>query len=534
MADATPLYLREDVVAVPRFAGWYAWSFLISPATAALYLANRYVRIMESYLEAPELHAQAVANAAMRGGPFMDWPAERRGDIQALLDETRQRHAGLLSFAADLGQCWELLKTQADGHSMAQLYPRLPDSVRGYAELVYSLTGAPDLRLIEALLYRSPLYDTSAQSTLVMRGGDVRPFALGTPQLECDGAVALQIAYASPANDMLAALRHAPRPFDAIAESLGLEGARADRFHALLTGTPPARRGGDLADTAPVGSARWRYFGHACVLVETPGGRSVLIDPLVPAGGSAGQTPRFTLADLPQRIDCVALTHNHQDHVQLETLLALRSRIGRVLVPAGGGGSLADPSLKLALQAAGFADVQEIGPLEVFSEGDLTVTALPFLGEHADLDIRTKAAWLVDAAGSRLLFAADSNNLEPRLYEHLRPVVGSLQALFIGMECEGAPLSWLYGPLLPTPLDRARDQSRRLDGSDYRRAMGLLRMLQCEQVFVYALGLEPWLSFITSIEFDPESAAMRSVRSLLAACEDLGIPAERLYGKAEG
>ena len=64
--------------------------------------------------------------------------------------------------------------------------------------------------------------------------------------------------------------------------------------------------------------------------------------------------------------------------------------------------------------------------------------------------------------------------------------------------------------------------------------MGLLRMLQCEQVFVYALGLEPWLSFITSIEFDPESAAMRSVRSLLAACEDLGIPAERLYGKAEG
>lgn len=47
MADATPLYLREDVVAVPRFAGWYAWSFLISPATAALYLANRYVRIME-------------------------------------------------------------------------------------------------------------------------------------------------------------------------------------------------------------------------------------------------------------------------------------------------------------------------------------------------------------------------------------------------------------------------------------------------------------------------------------------------------
>jgi hypothetical protein len=251
------------------------------------------------------------------------------------------------------------------------------------------------------------------------------------------------------------------------------------------------------------------------------------------AARTAAAPDRFTFADLPAHIDYVLLTHNHQDHVLLETLLALRPCIGQICVPAGGG-SLVDPSLKLALAAAGFGQVREFSTLDDLRDDDLRITALPFLGEHADLDIRTKAAWLVDAAGHRLLFAADSNNLEPRLYERLKPLIGQLHTLFIGMECEGAPLSWLYGALLPEPLERSKNQSRRLNGSDYRRAFSLLRTLDCEQVFVYALGLEPWLSFISSIEPDPDSVAMRAVRALLAACGDMGIPAERLYGKAQG
>ena len=40
-------------------------------------------------------------------------------------------------------------------------------------------------------------------------------------------------------------------------------------------------------------------------------------------------------------------------------------------------------------------------------------------GEHADLDIRTKLAYLVETGGHKLLIAADSRNIEPKLYEHL-------------------------------------------------------------------------------------------------------------------
>jgi hypothetical protein len=520
-------YLRPDVVSVPRVAQWYAWTYLIAPATAPLYLANRYVRIMESYLEAPELHAQMAADPAMRGGPFLDWPPERAGEISTLLEHTRGRYAKQLEFAAAVARAWELLKERADGHSMKQVYAALPDELRGITELVYTLTGAPELRFIEPLLYRSPLYDASAQNALVYRAdGDRRPFALSTPQLDRDDAVTLDFTFASPVHDFLAGLRREPRTWPQIVDGLRLDAIQEQRFRAMVTEQPPPQQ-----QTHGIESTRWRYFGHACVLVETPGGKSVLIDPVIPYA-TGGAPERFTFADLPPHIDYVLLTHNHQDHVLLETLLALRPRIGGILVPAGGG-SLVDPSLKLSLQAAGFQNVQEAGVLQTLVDGDLEITALPFLGEHADLDIRTKAAWLVDGAGSRLLFVADSNNLEPRLYERLKPIIGSVQALFIGMECEGAPLSWLYGPLLPAPLERSKDQSRRLDGSDYSRAFSMVRSLDCEMVFVYALGLEPWLAFISSIEPNPDSPALRSTRALIAACDEISIPAERLYGRAE-
>ena len=43
-----------------------------------------------------------------------------------------------------------------------------------------------------------------------------------------------------------------------------------------------------------------------------------------------------------------------------------------------------------------------------------------------------------------ILFLADSDNVEPRLYRHVPPEVGTPDALFLGMECDGAPLSLHY------------------------------------------------------------------------------------------
>jgi hypothetical protein len=163
----------------------------------------------------------------------------------------------------------------------------------------------------------------------------------------------------------------------------------------------------------------------------------------------------------------------------------------------------------------------------------MLITALPFLGEHGDLDIRSKAAWLVKAGSQSFLFAADSNNLEPFIYEHLRQMFGPIETLFIGQECQGAPFSWTYGPLLPFPIDRKKDQTRRLNGSDAVRGIEVVKSLGSQTVYVYAMGAEPWLQYVTSIDPSEDTVPAVNARQLVAACQALGLHSERLFGSAD-
>jgi hypothetical protein len=101
------------------------------------------------------------------------------------------------------------------------------------------------------------------------------------------------------------------------------------------------------------------------------------------------------------------------------------------------------------------------------------------------------------------------------------------------MECDGGPLSWLYGPLLPKPLARGFDQSRRLSGSDYQRGMKMVDRLKPKQLYVYAMGQEPWLSFITSIEYTEQSRPIIESNKLVGSCRERGLEAERLFLKKE-
>ncbi|WP_259371218.1 hypothetical protein [Streptomyces sp. SCUT-3] len=58
----------------------------------------------------------------------------------------------------------------------------------------------------------------------------------------------------------------------------------------------------------------------------------------------------------------------------------------------------------------------ELDDLETLGTPGGTITAVPFLGEHGDIRIRTKCGWMLDLDGTRVLFAADSTNVSPQLY----------------------------------------------------------------------------------------------------------------------
>jgi hypothetical protein len=219
--------------------------------------------------------------------------------------------------------------------------------------------------------------------------------------------------------------------------------------------------------------------------------------------------------------------------VLFETLLQIRHKVKNIVAPRSGGGQLQDPSLKLLLEQCGFENVIEATEMENVSGGKVRITGLPFFGEHADLDVRSKMAWLVKIGPHAMIFAADSCNVEPRLYKHIHREVGDAGALFLGMECDGAPLTWLYGPLITTRTERAMDESRRLSGSNFEQGKSIIEMFQCKEVYVYAMGQEPWLNYITSIIYTAESRPIVESDKLLNWSHERGIIAERLFGERE-
>jgi hypothetical protein len=101
------------------------------------------------------------------------------------------------------------------------------------------------------------------------------------------------------------------------------------------------------------------------------------------------------------------------------------------------------------------------------------------------------------------------------------------------MECDGAPLSWLYGPLLTKPVDRKMDQSRRLAGSNYERGIDIVGRFGCRDVYVYAMGQEPWLNYVMSVKYSDESNPIIASNKLLQDCLTRGVQAERLFGEKE-
>jgi L-ascorbate metabolism protein UlaG (beta-lactamase superfamily) len=519
------VYLKPSVAAEPLFNQWYAWPYLIPPASAAFFVANAHLKIMESFAAAPQVHVAALKNPAMLGGPFISYGPERAADIRRLGEWTRQRSGPLLELAAAVTALEEMLAAEARGFSMEGLYRRIPDPLRGLVELVYDLRNNPSVRFIEPLLYRSRFYDERLQGLVVWpTESDERPFVFSTPRLRDNRRSYLDVPFRHAALDQLFGMRNQPGSYGEVREALGVGDDRG--FRALFTEAPPIAVAPFRED-----GVRVRYFGHACVLIETRD-VSLLCDPAVsyPVNGTVA---RYTFHDLPERIDYVLLTHSHQDHVLFEMLLQLRHKIGTIVVPRGGGGGRMDPSLALILQTVGFRLVQEIGELQEMSVPGGTVVALPFLGEHADLAIRTKSAYGVRLGRTTIVLAADSNNLEPRLYDAVAQIIGRPDLLFLGMECDGAPMSWLYGPLMTVPLARKDDQSRRFNASDYDAAIAMIDSMRPHQVHVYAMGMEPWCGFLTSLQYGDASRPIVESDRLVAECRKRGLTAERVFGRRE-
>lgn len=522
------MYLKPNLVLEPLVDKWYAWSHLVSPATAAMNILGRHLTIIESYLSAPDIHAEAVLNPKMRGGPFMDFGGKRLDEVETLEQESYKKQEKVIQFAKAVKELDKLLLNEAKGYGLEDLYKKVPELLKGYVELFYDRNNNPGFRFFESLLYESEFYNKASQSiALWITNNDERPFCLSTPRLAEPDVLHMDLPFDHPCIDELAKMKRSPQTLGFIKAICGIPPAQEALFDSFFTETPPPpyeKYSGD--------KIRMRYFGHACILVETKD-ISILVDPLISYYGYNSSVDHFSDVDLPDTIDYVLITHNHQDHILFETLLPLRHKIKNLIVPRTNSGKLEDPDLRLMFQNVGFNNVIAMDEMETIKFSDALITGLPFIGEHSDLNILTKMCYLIKIGEFKLLFLADSRVVEPELYRNIYRHIGNVDVMFLGMECDGAPLTWLYGPLLTKKLARDMDGSRRLAGSDCEKGMALVDIFSPKEAYVYAMGQEPWCEFISSIKYTDESNPIVQSNKLVNLCRARGIVAERLFGEKE-
>lgn len=524
--DEQPYFLRSEAKMELLAYRWYAWPHLVSPVQHAMNVAFRHIPLLESFLENPAMHAQACADPAMLGGPFVDLPEERAAAVRKLLRETKVRGEKSIRLAKAWREINERLQKAGQGYSLDGEYCTLPPFLRGLVELVYDTNSHPKLRILEELACQEEFADLVGQEVcLSLLRDEDRKFFLTTPRLESDDTLTLDMGFADPKVDLLAAWRLQGVALAEMCSQLELPKEEAGRLERFLTREPPQR----IEPEYRGAGVRVRHFGHACVLIQSVDG-AVLIDPLPAWERDSQRGSTLAFCDLPDRIDRVVFSHCHMDHCCPEVIVQLRRRVGEWIVPRNNCSEIADPSMKLILKRLGCQNIRVLDPFDRVSLGDGEIVSLPFPGEHCGLDIASKQSVVVTKAGRTFVFLVDSDAVDSELYRRIARFIGRADGLFIGMECYGAPLEWMYGPLLGKDVGRENGESRRGNASNCERAWHAIKHVDCDNIYVYAMGSESWNRYLLGLEYSPDSVQITESEKFMRLCRSAGKSAVRLTG----
>lgn len=163
--------------------------------------------------------------------------------------------------------------------------------------------------------------------------------------------------------------------------------------------------GAALRDNASRISVTW--IGHASFLIQM-GGRSILTDPvwsrragIGPFGPARMVPPGVRLIDLPP-IDLVLISHNHYDHLDLDTIRRLGNR-PTYLVPARLGSWFRALGCAKVYECRWWESVETLGLRFDF------VPAQHWSGRNLwDRYLTLWGGWLLSDGAARLYFAGDS------------------------------------------------------------------------------------------------------------------------------
>ncbi|WP_063795811.1 MBL fold metallo-hydrolase [Streptacidiphilus griseoplanus] len=521
MADELK-FLRANVIAEPLVDRFCAWLHTVAPVQAAMNLAFLQLPLLESHPQSPGSPLAADLAPDAYGA---DAAGDRTAQVRRLAEGIRRDRAGILRFAAAVAEGQEILRLNPDGPDLGSLQAKLPGELGGLVELVHDIDGQAQMRFLEPLVYADPVYDESRQSVRISpRTGTRRPAPLTAPHLASPPGLELKIPLRHHGLQALFRTRVRPAALGRLREELELGDAQAGLLSRLLTDRPvlPEDRHID-------GGGRIRYFGHGCLVLQTPEA-AVMTDPFVGAAGSTAD--HFTLDDLPDFVDLVLISHGRHDRTALGTLLQLRGRIGAVVAPRSSRGNIADPSVGLMLKQLGFP-VIEADDFDTVPFLGGRVTATPFLSGDGALDIRGRSTYWIELAGRRIFTGADSSGADPVLHRRIRDHLGAADLAFLAMEHDGATLGAHWQAPLTGPAAEQPGVTRAWSGPTAEQTAEATAELGAAEAYVYAAGEEGRPSRAGAAPPGGGTCPGARVEQFLTCCAGRGVRARQLAGRRE-
>jgi L-ascorbate metabolism protein UlaG (beta-lactamase superfamily) len=164
-------------------------------------------------------------------------------------------------------------------------------------------------------------------------------------------------------------------------------------------------------ETPPPSGLRVTWFGHSSLLVELDGHRiltdpvwSDRVSPIAWIGPKRWNPPSIALSELPP-IDAVVISHDHYDHLDRPTIVAMKGWKTRFFVPLGVGAHLAYWGIPEDR-------ITELDWWEHAAIGDLEITCTP--ARHAsgrsvwDKDATLWAGWALVGPRHRAYYSGDT------------------------------------------------------------------------------------------------------------------------------
>lgn len=197
-----------------------------------------------------------------------------------------------------------------------------------------------------------------------------------------------------------------------------------------------------LAAAPPARGLRAFWIGHASTYVEIDGVR-MLLDPVfaervspLPVGPRRFHPPPVALADLP-RIDAVLISHDHYDHLDMDTVRHLVQRGTTFFVPLGIGAHLERWGVPVA-------QIQELEWGQQRTLGGLTIVSTP-TRHYSGRGLRDRSAtlwssWSVLGPQHRFFYSGDTG-----ASQHFRAIgerFGPFDIAFVKIGAYGPGAAW--------------------------------------------------------------------------------------------